>query len=190
MNKQYPAIVLLTIILAIIVGCHEQTRENGTPEPPKTIVSKIILPAEVAGTWQARESAWRIVIDPNGTVASAILPLGEVLIKPNATNKIEMKDGNWSTYETGDFNLSYDATTRNLLVVIEVKKLNIAYEDNKLVGKSTDRFVGTVSQDGKTWRADWITVFDYGPLFPQDPNDIYADTVIFEKVPADTKSDN
>ena len=63
-----------------------------------------------------------------------------------------------------------------------MKKIHIVFMDNVIDGNSVDRFVGPVSEDGKVWTADCISVFDYGPRFPQDPNDVYAQPLVFEKV--------
>ena len=63
-----------------------------------------------------------------------------------------------------------------------MEDIHIVYLDNVIDGNSLDRFVGPVSEDGKIWTADWINVFNYGPRFPQEPNDIYAELMIFDKV--------
>jgi hypothetical protein len=71
---------------------------------------------------------------------------------------------------------------QELFVSIEMKKIHIKFLDNVIDGFSIDRFIGPVSQDGKLWKADWITIFDYGPRFPQDANDIVATPLVFEKI--------
>ena len=136
----------------------------------------------MAGEWQARDNDWRIIIDPNGTIASARIPMGKVWVSPNKTTKVEMKDGSWSTYEGGDCVVRYDPVKRELYVLIEVAKLDIKFLENRIEGHSTDRFIGPVSEDGNKWTADQITQFDYGPRFPQDPNEVFAGTLIFDKV--------
>lgn len=108
--------------------------------------------------------------------------MGEVEIRPNQTTKVEMIDGSISTFKAGDCIVEYIPNTRELFVSVEMKEIHVVYLDNMLDGNSIDRFVGPVSKDGKTWTADWINVFDYGPHFPQDANDIYAGPLIFEKV--------
>jgi len=140
------------------------------------------LPAEVAGVWKAKGSAWKIVLGTDGTVRSAVIPMGQVEIRPNQVTKVEMQDGSWSTFEAGDCVVQYNPQSRELYVSIEMKRVHIQYMDNVIEGNSVDRFIGPVSEDGKTWMADWITVFDYGPRFPQDPNDVAAEPLIFEKL--------
>ena len=93
-----------------------------------------------------------------------------------------MLDGKFSTFKTGDCVVDYTPATRELFVSVEMEKMHIVYMDNVIDGNSIDRFVGPVSEDGKVWTADWINVFDYGPRFPQDPNDIFAEPLIFDKI--------
>jgi hypothetical protein len=108
--------------------------------------------------------------------------MGEVEIRPNKTTRVEMRDGSFSTYATGDCVVNYTPATRELFVSIEMKKIHVLFMDNVIDGNSIDRFVGPVSEDGKVWTPDLISVFDYGPRFPQDPNDIFAQPLVFEKV--------
>jgi hypothetical protein len=166
----------LTIVVVLMAGCQE-VEKPADPEP-----RLMPLPEHVAGTWQARESDWRIVLDPNGTVGSALIPLGKVWVSPNKITKVEMKDGSFSTYEGGDCVAKYDPLKGELYVLIEVANLDIRYLDQQITGNSTDRFIGLVSEDGKKWTTDWITQFDYGPRFPQDENDVYGGILIFDKV--------
>ncbi len=143
---------------------------------------KTLLPPDVAGTWKAKDNPWKIVLSPDGILSSAIIPMGEVRIRPNKTTTAEMKDGSISTFEAGDCVVEYNSKTRELFVSVEMKQIHIKFQNNEIKGNSIDRFFGPVSEDGKYWKADWVTVFDYGPLFPQDQNDIFAVPIVFEKV--------
>jgi hypothetical protein len=163
-------------VLAVTLGCQ-------VPQASKVQSSdqNSLLPTEVAGTWQAQDSPWKIVISPDGTISSAVVFMGEVEVKPNQTTKVEMKDGSFSTYKAGTCSVEYNPSTRELFVSIELEKIHIVFLDNVIDGNSVDRFIGPISEDGKTWMADWISVFDYGPRFPQEPNDIYPQPLIFQK---------
>jgi len=173
-----PSSVLCLFFLAWIffptVGCQTPTKQSSA--------GKIILPTDIAGTWKAQDSPWKIVISGDGTVSSAIIPMGEVEIKPNQTTNVEMKDGSLGTFKAGDCVVEYVPQTRELFVSVEMEQIHIKFLDNVIDGNSIDRFVGPVSQDGKFWMADWITIFDYGPRFPQEPNDIVAKPLVFEKI--------
>ena len=167
------AVVVSVFALALLSIC-------GCPRPEGP--GKVVLPLELAGAWQARESTWKIVLSPDGTVSSAVFPTGIVEIRPNKTTKVQMKDSQFSTYRAGDCPVEYTPATRELFVTVKMEEIHIRYLDNAIDGNSVDRFFGPVSQDGKVWNAEWINVFDYGPRFPQDANDIYAQPLIFDKV--------
>jgi len=174
MIKRKVTIIFLSAwLLWAAAGCHEPSTGHPIPKP---------LPPDIAGAWKAQGSPWKIVLSADGAVSSAIVPMGEFEIKPNQTTKAEMKDGSYSIFKAGDCVVQYTPATRELFVSIEIKKIHIAFADNVIDGSSTDRFVGPVSEDGKVWSAEWITVFNYGPRFPQDPNDVFAEPLLFEKV--------
>ncbi len=164
-------------VLAVTLGCQvsQTSKVRSSNQKP-------LLPPEVAGTWQAQDSPWKIVLSPDGTVSSAVVFMGEVEVKPNQTTKVEMKDGSFSTYKAGNCPVEYNPSTRELFVSIEMEKIHIVFLDNVIDGNGIDRFIGRISEDGKTWMADWITIFDYGSRFPQEPNDIYAQPLIFKKL--------
>jgi len=161
------------IVLLLIHGC-QGPHDKGIAKTP--------LPPEVAGTWQGRNSLWKITLNPDGTVSSAHIDMGNVDVRPNKATRVEMRDGQFSTYKAGDCIVEYTPATRELYVSVEMEQIRVVYLDNVIDGNSIDRFAGPVSQDGKTWIADWIKVFDYGPRFPQDPNDTYNGPVTFEKI--------
>jgi hypothetical protein len=159
------------LTLSFLIGC------NGP-------ASSKAFPPGLAGTWQADGSIWKIVLTKDGRVESAVVLMGEAVIKPNETTKFEMKDGRTSYIKAGECVAEYKPAERELIVSIEQKEIYIALPGNDvLAGNSVDIFSGPVSSDGKTWNAKQITVFDYGPRFPQDENDINnPQPITFRKV--------
>jgi len=164
------------IILVCIVAVFCLTGCNGP-------ASSNVFPPNVAGTWQAEGEVWKIVLTPDGEVNSAVVPLGEAEVRPNQTTKFEMKDGKFSHITAGECLAEYKPVERELFVSIEQKDIYIAFPgDDALTGNTLDIFKGPVSRDGKTWNAEWTAVFDYGPRFPQDENDIVPEPLVFRKV--------
>lgn len=145
------------------------------------------FPSFAAGTWQQRDGVWKIVVEPNGVVSSIILPLGTVVVRPNRTSELKMKDGSVSTIVGGDFVSECEPTTRELQVYIETKEIHIRFLDHRMNGNRLDSFCGPVSEDGKVWEPNWIEIFDYGPEMPQDVNEIYPEPIIFDKVTTQSK---
>jgi hypothetical protein len=145
--------------------------------------AKSPLPPFVAGTWQQRGGVWRMTIEPNGIVSSALIPLGEVTVRPHQTTEMKMIDGkSVSTFTGGDMFAEYNPANRELFVFIEVKEFHVRVFDVRTGGNTVSRFTGPVSGDGSVWSPDWIEIFDYGPKLPMDVNAIEPSLCIFDKV--------
>jgi hypothetical protein len=155
------------IILTGLAGCQEQSGklfEGG----------RTVLPPDIAGTWIARGSPWKIVLSPQGKVTSAVIPLGEVEVKPNQTTKVPGPKGEPGFYEAGNFTVDYNPQGRELAVNIKIKQfyLERVLEWNVISKGSWEYFiVGDVLEDGKTWQADVFNSLDIAVLAP-DPNQI------------------
>ena len=167
-------LLMLACIMQSSPGCRWASNSGG--------IRAKALPPDIAGTWQARKSPWKIVLSRNGTVSSMRVPMCVKDLKPNRTTKVEMKHGEFSTFKGGDCDVEYTPDTRELFVEIKVDEMNILFPSDSLKGHSVDRFVGPVSEDGKVWTTDWINVFDYGPRFPQGPDGIVAEPLVFDKI--------
>lgn len=171
--RQLVMLVGCAVVLLGLGGCQGQSA--------KLLEGKrVVLPPDIAGTWKARGEPWEIVLSPDGTVSSALIPMGAVEVRPNQTTEVEMKDGSISTFKAGDCAVEYTPATRELFVAVEVEEMHIRFSDNRIDGSSIDTFTGPVSEDGKEWTTDWVKIFDYGPRFPQGP--IYAEPLTFEKI--------
>jgi hypothetical protein len=158
----------------LFAGCQSENRK----QPQAAAVQ---LPPEIAGIWKAQDSPWQIVLSQDGKVSSAILPLGEVEVKPNQKTMVEMKDGNMSAYTAGNFEVNYNSLSRELEVTIEMKSIHVVILDESLDGNSMDIFSGRVSEDGKIWDTIWFNIFDYGPRFPPEPNAIGEPLKFYKK---------
>ncbi|MDD5135026.1 MAG: hypothetical protein PHP01_06425 [Phycisphaerae bacterium] len=166
MAKKIVLVFTICWFMLFVAGC----QESGKTETAVKVDSD--FPASFAGTWIAEDSPWKIILSKKGEVISAILPFGEVEVKPNQKTIVEMKDGSKSVYTAGDFGVNYSLLNRNLEVTIEMKSLHVVFMDEVIDGNSTAIFTGTISKDGKTWDTLLLELIDYGPRFPQDPNTI------------------
>ncbi len=174
------AVICCCLVIWLSGGC-------GKPAENKNALQQVNEPtkgltAYVAGTWQMRDGVFRFVIEPNGIVSSAVIPLMDCTIRPHQTTYVPMRDGNVSDFTGGDLTAEYDPITRNLFVYIELENFLIRFYDIRTGGNQVDRFEGPVSEDGKVWICDWFSMFDYGPDFPVDYNEIGTSPCIFDKV--------
>ncbi len=173
--KCFLAVCICVCFLPYISGC----QNHKSTEAP--------FPKSLAGTWKTLQSAdvpqFTIVISPDGTLSSAVVPRMDPVIRPNQTTKIELVgEGNTAIFTAGDCPIDYDPATGELSVVLDIEHFRIRIEDIVDEGYMKDIFSGKVSNDGKSWTAEWIELFDYGPGLGQDPNDAYQGTLTFEKI--------
>ncbi len=179
--KKLLLLLICAIFLSYISGCKNKNLPVKPAEPSVKPSEKPCLPPEVAGVWQAVNLPWKIVLTPDGQIPEATVLWGDV-VRPNQKTEFQMPDC-LSYLVGGDFAVEYRPVDRELSVSIELKDIHICLPIAAVVdGNSLDTFVGKVSEDGKVWEAGWITVTDWGPDFPQGPNDIIIEPVVFNKV--------
>jgi hypothetical protein len=171
-------VILISSAWLLIAGC------NGNGKGIKaTVEGGGTFPEHLAGTWKTEgQSPWVISLAPDGRLLWAIISMGQTKIEPGQTTKDEMIDGQFSTVKAGQCPVSYDPATRELSITIVIEHLNIKIGNDGFEGSSEDAFYGSVSDDGKTWQPTWFSVFDYGPRFPQDEEDVVGVPLTFEKV--------
>jgi hypothetical protein len=174
--KQSLALLGCAILLLVFSGCQQLGRSNSNADVIVEGGGK--FPKSLAGTWEANNkndlNYWKIVFEPDGKVSSAILPLGEVEVKPNRTTEAKGPKGESGFYEAGDFTVDYKPQGRELAVNIEIKQfyLERLIEWNVILKGSWEYFVaGNISEDGKTWQANVFSSPDMVVLVP-DPNHI------------------
>jgi hypothetical protein len=107
-----------------------------------------------------------------GQVVSAVITPGNVRVSPNSTTKVEMQDGMFSTYKTGDFLAEYNPEIRELTVELQLEHMELHIGEGKIVGHKRDIFAGHVDAEGGTWEVIWMEMFEYGPRFPMDPESV------------------
>lgn len=172
--------------LSILTGC----------QSPNSGVEVIIedngqFPEFLVGTWRAEgKSGWEFVFEPDGTISSAVISLGRVRIEPGHVTTVPMKMGGKSIFEPGEWMVNYSPAVRVLTVKISLKNFYAELGGGIVEGKSTDIFIGEVSEDGRTWAVDWTAFLDCVARTPEKPDfDLSTDldygesqTLIFEKV--------
>jgi len=183
--KQLLVLAGCAIILSTIAGC--QNADSG--------VDVIVegggqFPQFLVGTWKEDKFGWEFVFQPDGTISSAVIDGGKIRVNP--ARKIaatSLKGWGDAVYELGQWLVQYAPSRRELAVQVVVKHFRIKMEQDGLVmeGDSTDWFVGPVSQDAKTWDAEWYTFRKNIFLTPErtelrhDPNDNPIEFLVFRK---------
>jgi hypothetical protein len=168
------SIVLLGCVFFVVVGCQEVSRNKSGVEV--IIEGGGEFPRFLAGVWEANKgndlNYWRVVFEPDGVISSAVVPLGEVKVRPNRTTEAKGPKGEPGFFKAGNFDVYYNTQSRELAVNIKIKQfyLKRVLDWNIVLKGSWEYFiVGDVSEDGKTWEGGVFSSPDITVLEP-DPN--------------------
>ncbi|MDD5327660.1 MAG: hypothetical protein PHY02_07595 [Phycisphaerae bacterium] len=173
--------VLLGFVLLVLGGCQEVSQnKSGTKV---TIEDGSEFPQFLAGAWEANKNKlnyWRIIFEGDGTISSAVNPIGMANIRANRKTEVPGPKGEHGFVYAGDFNVSYNPQSRELAVNIKIEQFCLYLFDGGMVKGSWEYLItGEVSDDGKTWTVDLFNSPDIAAFAP-DPNSP-KDKPIFEE---------
>lgn len=144
------------------------------------------FPAELVGTWKARNHDWQITFENDGTISSIHHMWGGIEIYPGKVNRLKGRGGGNIIITPGIWTVFYSEKDRSLTVEIILKHFEIEMGGGVLTGKQKDAFVGII--DGNNWEAEWINLPEYIAYVPE-PHELpvfpewnIKDPVLFEKV--------
>jgi len=163
--------VAAVVAAVVLAGCQENAKQ---PDGAQSGAG-VKLPPEVAGIWQEEVDEgipWALLVTEDGQLEEARLALAAAIVRPGETTQTKMRDGQYSTFETGPATVTYDPETRELTVAFDLKHFQVLYGEERIEGSARYAFTGPVSEDGRHWNTVFAEQFDYGPRFPQDPNGI------------------
>jgi hypothetical protein len=165
MNK---ILMLLGCAFLLLGGCQEYNRNKSD-----TAAAPSEFPRSLAGLWEANKNNanyWQIIFGPDGTISSAVIPLGEVEVRPNRRTEIPDANGNVSFFDAGDFDVFYNRKGRELAVNVKIKQFNLYVVNGGMLKGSWEYLItGKVSKDGKIWAGEILNSPDIVALVP-DPN--------------------
>jgi hypothetical protein len=128
------------------------------------------FPESLAGKWITESEGWELNFEPNGVISKAIFPQGRPRMKPGQTTKVPMVGNGEGVYVPGDWLVEYNPENRELTVKVSLKSIHIRMGNGSIDGKTTDIFVGPVSENGKIWNTIWTNFSEYTGHTPQFPN--------------------
>jgi hypothetical protein len=181
--------VFLGFVLLLFGGCQKVSQNKSDIDV--TVEGGGEFPKSLAGTWKCEWAGLEIGFKPDGTISSAVIPIGMPRMGPNETIEFNNPEtGGKGFFQTGPMLTYYTPSKRELTAKLYLKRYRIELEDGGVIeGNSEDIFTGKVSEDGKEWKADWfefpeyyITAEAYKNFeIPFDPNESFQDTLIFQK---------
>jgi hypothetical protein len=167
--------VLLIFLSLIMIGC-----QDNTVQPGREVTSnKKTFPEFLAGTWSGNQLGWELVIEPNGSISSAVVAFGQTRMEPNKKLDVKGKGGGHGAYEAGDFTLEYDTESREITVLLELKDVYMYMVKAELKGSIEYLISGTVSEDEKIIDAGVFTEMKLAYLTPVEGNEYFSYTYRF-----------
>jgi hypothetical protein len=178
----------------LLAGCPR--RVDDLPAVEVVVDGGRQFPEDLAGLWKADSGGWEIVIEPNGTISSAVVSLGRVRLEPGRKTTVPMKMGGKGVFQAGQWAVYYSPERRELTVEITIESFRVELGEDVVKGRTMDLFFGTVSPDGRSW---WASRFS----FPQyvadtkkyrdhklivDSNETPPDELLFQKVPRERQT--
>jgi hypothetical protein len=161
-------LIILSFLPVLLAGCQESVKQK----PVEVYIEDgNQFPAFLVGRWIAQgKSGWEFVFEPNGTISSAVLALGQFKVVPGRTAKIPMKMGKKSIIEPGIWTVDYSAKEKRLCVAIVLKHFHVEIGNGILSGSSTYIFDGIVYPDEKRWVAVWTEFRQATTRIPRKPD--------------------
>jgi hypothetical protein len=150
------------------------------------------FPRSLAGRWKADKGDWQFVFEPDGTISSAVVSDGVLVVKaPHRRYSVRLEEGAGGVYELGPWTVQYSPEYRELAVEVIVDHFRLDMPDFAVEGQTRDLFLGTISEDGTTWKAEWFTFPKITVLTPEaheapfDPNSNPRDVLTFTQQEAE-----
>lgn len=181
MTKQILILLGCVLVLSSLTGCQGSGARMFSTDGLNVVLKEDgQFPESLVGKWKGDKGGWEFVFEPDGTISSSVISLARVEVTPGQTTFVPMKKGGTGIFDPGEWTVVYSPTSRILLVEVEIDHV-IDIEDTVASGSSTDYLIGPVSEDGKTWYAQWLTFMDYANL-PTEPWEVPIKYVGFAKV--------
>jgi len=168
--KQVLSFLLFGVWLACFGGCR-------TAEPIADVIveGNGRFPASLAGMWTANKGNWQFVFEPDGDISAAVINEGLIKVEaPTKEYRISLQDFGSGVYELGRWTVQYWPQNRELTVEVVVAHFHLDMPEYVIEGRSRDVFVCPVSEDGRTWRAEWF-MFPQITVLNPDPRELRFD---------------
>ena len=184
--------VLVLVCAVVNLGCEpqntatqDQPRISGPSKPDETAK----FPEIMVGAWEAETSLegskWGIKFEPDGSILKIIHSLvGPIDVAEGGVELEGRVEGAYMVLQLGDCQSEYNPETNMLNVKIVTDHYILKLPNGDLQGRIEDYFSGPVSEDGKTWKAEWRNYnwLDGANPLPVDIIDANPIPLVFTKI--------
>lgn len=148
----------LVFVLSIQTGCQSPARPGSVEV---VIEGGGEFPQFLVGKWWDEREWLGFTFERDGTISSAVTPIGWVTLRPGQKTVVPMKKGGKGVYVPGDWLVNYSPETRELTVKIVLEHFRNELGPNVVEGNSVDIYTGPVSEDGTQWEPFWFAYPTY-----------------------------
>lgn len=194
MKKTCLSLAVLALF-SFLVGCERKASEVPFEFKYDKSVEVIIekgdtFPGNLVGHWKADKSGWEIVFAPDGTILSAVIPLGRFDVKPGQLSTATMRGGGKSILKPGQWTVRYNYETRGLDVFIVFDDIHVEMGGGVLGGSVQYILIGHLTDEEDVWVGEWHEYSNYvinageykDHHLPQHQGSEYKGPLVFSKV--------
>ena len=115
------------------------------------------FPPEAAGVWKTDDDKWEIEFRKDGSIVSAVIPLGNIRLRPGKVKKFPTRFEGKGVFEPGLWQIYYDTQTSEMTVVLAIDHFYQDVGNHSLEGDQTDFLSGPLDLDTNQWFVDLHT---------------------------------
>ena len=148
-------------------GCQETGKTDNQTYP--VFQNKKDFARALAGTWRAEGSFWEIDFAPDGTISSAVIPLGNVRIRPNQTTEVKGWLGEPGIFQAGSCPVYLEPQSRQISIQIPIEKVYARFATASLDGTCQYFIEGEMAKNNQALFATAFTVLKLD-VIANEPN--------------------
>jgi len=186
--RRLGVLLVCSAFIGLLCGCQDSIRNAKAMDV--IIEGGESFPDFLAGTWKAETGGWEFVLEPDGTISSAVISLGRVRLKPGQVTTVPMQMGGEGIFKPGPWTVQYSYEQRQLIVDIKIEDFRVQLGEGVVKGRTQDVFVGAITGDGRLWWAERFSYPEYIADTKEHPNykltaersDTPREGLLFQKV--------
>jgi len=157
------ALLSCFIFVLALWGCEQQNKGISSQPQLESESRENVFPESMVGVWEVvvneySGSKWGIKFEPDGSINKIIHSLAGPVNVTEGGVSAEGPEDSYYDFVMGPCEARYIPETRMIKVKIIVDYFIMKLPADELEGKIEDYIEGPVSEDGKTWKANWVSL--------------------------------
>ena len=146
------SVVSILVFFACLTGC--QSRYKGQEI---VIEGEGTFPPEAAGVWKTDKGNWEIEFRKDGSIVSAVIPLGRIRMYPGKVKTLTTRFKGKGIFEPGLWQVFYEVESGEMTVILETKHFFQDVGRHSVEGNQKDFLSGRLDIEAGEWYADLDT---------------------------------